>query len=217
MPSTTRRIVVDRQKPSRLGKYTRSVLPQSVLMLFWCGSLSLPGCSGCGSISKETPQAESLEPDKQHYDEAAKLPSESEPARESMGNSSALTQAESQAEDSVSQATKASLSAESSASTSNGDSSDSPVISLKTGDPDSVLSASTALREKARRAADRKDYGSAFDHTSRAWEAAKAWPKDSRLKKLAEELAADLEKLGEQANTTFSNRAGDSNTKLIDK
>ena len=217
MPSTTKRTIVDRQAALGLGQCTKCGIPRSVLLLVWCGSLCLPGCSGCGAIPKEIPQVESSEPDKQHSDDSAEVPTESKPVRESMGKSSAPTETESQAGDSVPEATKASLPAETSAPAFSSDSTDSPSTSRKTGNPDSALNAATSLREKARRAADRKDYGSAFDHTSRAWEAANAWPKDSRLKKLAEELAADLEKLGEQANSKFSNRAKDSNTKLIDK
>ena len=217
MPSTTRRTTVDRQTASGLGECSKRGIPRSVFLLVWCVSLCLPGCSGCGVTPQETPQAESSKPDKQHSDDSAQAPSDSNPVRESVGNSSAPTETESQAGDSVPEATKASLPAESSSPASSSDSTDSPSTSRKTGNPDSALNAATSLREKARRAADRKDYGSAFDHTSRAWEAAKAWPKDSRLKKLAEELAADLEKLGEQANSKFSNRASDSSAKLIDK
>ena len=213
MPSTTRRTLEDRQTASGLGGCT----PRSMLLLVWCVSLCLPGCSGCGVTPQETPPAESSEPDKQHSDDSAKVPTESKPVREAMGKSSAPTETESQAGDSVPKATKASLPAETSAPASSSDSTDSPSTSRKTGNAESALNTATSLREKARRAADRKDYGSAFDYTSRAWEAARAWPQDSRLKKLAEELVADLEKLGEQANSKFSNRAGDSNTKLIDK
>lgn len=217
MPSTTRRTIEDRQTASGLGDCTKRGFPRSVLLLVWCVSLCLPGCSGCGVSPKETPQAESPEPNKQHSDDSAKAPSEGNPARETRDNSSAPTETESPAGDSVPEATKASLPAESSAPASSSDSTDSPSTLRKTGDPDSALNVAMSLREKARRAANRKDYGGAFDHTSRAWEAAKAWPKDARLKKLAEELVADLEKLGDQANSKFSNRAGDSSTKLIDK
>lgn len=217
MPSTTRRTIEDRQTASGLGDCTKRGFPRSVLLLVWCVSLCVPGCSGCGVTPKETPQAESPEPNKQHSDDSAKAPSESNPASEAKGKSSAPIETESQTGDSVPETTKASLSGESSSPASSGDSAESPSTSRKTGDPDSALNAATSLREKARLAADRKDYGSAFDHTTRAWEAAKAWPKDSRLKKLAEELAADLEKLGDQANSKFSNRASDSSTKLIDK
>ena len=217
MPSTTRRTIEDRQTASGLGECSKRGIPRSVFLLVWCVSLCLPGCSGCGVTPQETPPVESSEPDKRHSDDSAKAASESHPVRESVGNSSASTETESQTGDSVPKTTKASLSAETSAPASSSDSSDSTSTSRKTGDAESAINTATLLREKARRAADRKDYGSAFDHTSRAWEAANAWPQDSRLKKLAKELAADLEKLGEQANSKFSNRASDSNTKLIDK
>ena len=217
MPSTTRRTLEDRQTASDLGGCSKRGIPRSVCLLVWCVSLCLPGCSGCGVTPQETPPAESSEPHKQHSEDSAKAPSQSNPVRESVGNSSAPTETESQAGDSVPQTTKAALSAESSAPASSSDSSDSPSTSRKTGDAESALNTATSLREKARRAANRKDYGSAFDHTSRAWETANAWPQDSRLKKLAEELTVELEKLGEQANSTFSKSASDSNTKLIDK
>lgn len=217
MPNTTKQIIVNRQTASGLGDCTKRGFPRSVLLLVWCFSLGLPGCSGCGVTPNETPQAESSEPDKPHSDNSVKVPSESNPARETVAASPAQAEPESQADKSVPDANGASSPAESSAPESSGASSDSPSTSRKTDNPDSALNTATSLREKARRAADRKDYGSAFDYTSRAWEAARAWPQDSRLKKLAEELVADLEKLGEQANSKFSNRASDSNTKLIDK
>jgi len=73
------------------------------------------------------------------------------------------------------------------------------------------------LREEARRAADRKDYGHAFELMSQAWESARSFPKDATLHHLSDELAAELEWLGSRANLKFLSRAVDPDTTLIEK
>lgn len=83
--------------------------------------------------------------------------------------------------------------------------------------PAAALARAQDLREKARRAAERKDYGAAFALDSQAWEATQAFPADERLKRMAVELADELEAFGDQANARDSGRARNPETKLIEK
>ena len=84
-------------------------------------------------------------------------------------------------------------------------------------DVESTLKTVGDLREKSRQAASRKDYGAAFQLATKAWDAARSFPNDDRLKKIAKEISNDLDSLGKSANSRYSAKASYPSTMLIDK
>ena len=85
--------------------------------------------------------------------------------------------------------------------------------------PDAVstLKQVRGLREKVSRAKAGKEFGTAFDLASKAWETARTYPNDATLKKQAEELAVEIKWLGDQANTRFHKKAASSATRLTEQ
>ena len=84
-------------------------------------------------------------------------------------------------------------------------------------DAETTLKTVSTLREKAKKATDQKDLGTAFRNATQAWEAARAHPKDARLRKIADELATELDALGHQLNAKFQKEAESTSTPLIEK
>ena len=197
------------------------------------GLMTMPGCTGCQTPSVETkppeqskaslpeqkptaepPVSPAFSVEKSHVDEATVPP-------QLVADSS--TTGDGSSESSTAQRP-------SSTEPSNGGSASggagipaprgSTVKSGKSRQPvsaESALKTATGLRERARLATDKKQFGSAFELTTQAWEAARVHPNDPQLKQLTSELAAELESLGTRANSQAGARAAGSSTRLIEK
>ena len=182
------------------------------------GSSCLPGCSGCRSNPPDTNQsatakeAEPKSPPEQQPREVESPPAEAATAK----SAPKVSETPATNGQSSSQVASSKPGRDSSGKTSAGSEESSP-SSPQPGNADGAWSQASALRDKARRAAERKEYGSAFELASQAWEAARTHPQDARLKQLADELSSELEQFGQQANSKFNDRAKSTNTKLIEK
>lgn len=183
-----------------------------LMLLVWMGLLCLPGCSGCQQ-SPEKSSTSKTEPEPPMTENTVKTEStrasETEQPRPEDASSAEVQQPVTKSE-----STQVPAKANSTATTLAEKSRSEPAKQMT---PESAYATARALRDQASRASDRKDYGAAFDLTSRAWDAARKFPQDVRLKKMTEELASELESLGEQANAKSSSRAKDSATTLIEK
>jgi len=84
-------------------------------------------------------------------------------------------------------------------------------------DPDATIKNVGKLREKAKNAAGKNDFGRAFSLSSQAWEEARAYPKDLRLRQIAEDLASEMESFGNRANSQFGNKSASSTTRMVEK
>ena len=183
---------------------------------FGCSFLS--GCSGC--VSELNVVSQSKAPEQ----------AESAKANESQPSGVKSSQAELAAGESSSSGDEFPANNEQSSAYETGpladrDSSDkksagaeqSRPLSPHSGNAEGAWSTAITLRDKARSASERKNYGSAFELASQAWEVARTHPQDARLKQLADELSSELEQFGQQANSKFTDRTKSTNTKLIEK
>lgn len=224
MPSRSDGRVMDRT--ARSGRATRATRTKQILTLVFCAccAFALPGCSGCEQIVHDAPQSQPIESAAQHSDDSTPDLPKNEPVREPV---TAPTQApetvpaqaaDRPRADGASPGTSSSAPGARPVSVSSKQGSGHPSPASRTSaTPDAAFGAAVALRDKAASAAGSKNYGSAFDYASQAWETAAAWPHDARLRKLAEELAAELKQLGAQANSKASAGSLDANKKLIDR
>lgn len=188
--------------------------------LIWLaiGSSCLPGCSGCQTKTPVVSQSET-DPDAGSKSLPEQQPRGAEPSQTEVATgNSAPEDAESptNSEQSSVQATSPKPGRDSSGKPSAGAEHSSP-SSPQPGNADGAWSKASALRDKSRSAAERKEYGSAFELASQAWEAARTHPQDARLKQLTDELSSELEQFGQQANSKFNDRTKSTNTKLIEK
>lgn len=166
---------------------------------------ALPGCSGC----QQTPDSKFEVESKQQLPAKTR---EDQPDREDDAEGATVAETESSAPDHIepgqspADAGSAGTPAEGSEPNSEG-----------SRDAESALKTAKDLRQQAGRAAAGKDFGRAFDLTTRAWEAARRFPDDERLRELTDELAAESERYGATANSESSSRTADSDTKLIEQ
>ena len=186
-----------------------------VLLCIGLNSLCLAGCSGCFAPKTQ------MQPS---------TPTTAEPVSTPQTDESATTSAEAMtvqrhpsAESVASNSTEKVPNEENDTSESFPDASVPAVAGQpsRTGKPpadaESTLKTVGALREKARRATSKKEFGSAFSLATQAWEAARSHPKDIRLQQIAEELTVELDTLGKQSNAKFGSKASDPSTRLIEK
>lgn len=197
---------------SRLGLTFRGLVWLAI------GSSCLPGCSGCRSNPPDASQSETAK-EAEPKSPPEQRPREAEPSQadaETAKSAPKVEETSTTNEQSSSQIASAKAGRDSSGKTSAG-SEESRPSSPQPGNADGAWSQASALRDKARRASERKEYGSAFELASQAWEAVRSHPQDARLKQLADELSSELEQFGQQANLKFNDRTKSTNTKLIEK
>ena len=84
-------------------------------------------------------------------------------------------------------------------------------------DVESSVKAVGTLREKAQRAASHQDLGKAFQMYAEAWDTARMHPSDGRLRKAVEEIASELDSLGQQLNTQYRRKTENASIRLIEK
>lgn len=85
----------------------------------------------------------------------------------------------------------------------------------KSGDVNSTLKQIQTLRQNAKRAKDEGDVGKAFQHVTKAWDAARSYPDDAQCRAIVKELAAEIRDLGPNANAPF--RVQSAHSELIVK
>ena len=73
------------------------------------------------------------------------------------------------------------------------------------------------LRERSQQAQWKKNFGGAFELASQAWETVQAFPSDTECRSLAQELAAELDKLGGQANAQHTGELKGDRKPLIER
>jgi hypothetical protein len=166
----------------------------AIMIWFGIALASLPGCSGCQQAQNSM------------------IESESQPRQEAEFKDTTVAESQSTAPEQIeSQQTPADAD-DTETSSSRGESN-----SERPPDAESALKSAESLRQQAGLAAAGKDFGRAFDLTTRAWETSRRFPNDERLSALTEELAAESEIYGAKANSESSARAADSNRKLIEQ
>lgn len=172
---------------------------------------TLSGCSGCRTPPSSTAESQT-ESETASEEQKADPPHQTEPE-----------QATEPAEATVAGSTAAELpGSETKSATDENGSSDSLPAQEKTATSTKQDVATTRkivmeLRQQASRAAAGKNFGRAFDLTSRAWDASRRFPEDEQLSELTRELAAESERYGAQANAKSASRAADSDTTLIEQ
>ncbi len=185
-----------------------SLIRYPILLLLGIGSSWLPGCSGSVAPPVETPSVETRSrtetqaetrsthaPDESPADPRAETGMQKVPVAEG-----AATHAES-----------------SERTDSTSDEPDSSIAPLQTEDVVLTRKTVSTLREKSRRAADQKEVGNAFRLASEAWNFARSHPEDAELQQQADELAAELNRLGNQLNSRFQSQVSDPTVRLIEK
>lgn len=206
--------------------------------------LGLPGCSGCQKTTAETP-AKAQEAVAPPVDPTPEQKSAAEPPEEQteskLENDAAPTANSNESTDDKTGGPPASEPGTPSADSKSASSgSGSPKVGAsprpkggsKTGAPadqasspktgrspttaTEALESARGLHEKSVAAAERGNYGKAFDLSSQAWELVHAFSKDSECQALSNKLEAELELLAERANALIA--PGDANTKrLVDQ
>ncbi len=212
-------------------------------VIFAC-LLSLPGCSGCQKTTPESPTkaqeavAPPVDPTPEQ-ESAAEAPEEQTESK--FENETVPTAKSNESTDDKTGGSPVSQpgtpSADSKSATSGSGSpkvgaSPRPKGGSKTGAPADqasspktgrspptaaeALESARGLHEKSIAAAERGNYGKAFDLSSQAWEMVHAFSKDSECQALSNKLEAELELLAERANALIA--PGDANTKrLVDQ
>lgn len=84
------------------------------------------------------------------------------------------------------------------------------------GTPEEARARARDLQRQAKAAKEKRQFGKAFALTTEAWEAARAFPEDAECRRLAEQLGAETETLGSQANAEHKGEIDRSKT-LIEK
>jgi len=182
-------------------------------------SSCIPGCSGCQTnppvVSQHGTEQETVSKpvlEKEHHEIE---PSTAEATIEKSARDDAESPVDSEPS-SVVQAAPPKSGREPTDKTSDG-TEHSNQSSAPPGDAEGAFKKAVALRDKARRASERKQYGNAFELASQAWETARAYPQDAKLKQFTEELSSELEKFGQQANAKYNDRIKGTSTILIEK
>ena len=183
-----------------------------ILILLGIGSCGLLGCSGSVASPVETPPVETR--------------SQTETPAETQANASSTEATDESPADprteagmqKIPVAEGESANSESSEQTdSTSHEPDSSIAPLQTEDVVLTRKTVSTLREKSRRAADQKEVGNAFRLASEAWNFARSHPEDAELQQQADELAAELNRLGNQLNSRFQSQVSDPTVRLIEK
>jgi hypothetical protein len=185
-----------------------SFIRYPILLLLGIGSSGLPGCSGSVAPPVKTPPVETRSQTETQADASSTEATDESPA-------DPRTEAGMQK---VPVAEGAPAHAESSERTdSTSDEPDSSIAPLQTEDVVLTRKTVSTLREKSKRAADQKEVGNAFRLASEAWTFARSHPEDAELQQQADELAAELNRLGNQLNSRFQSQVSDPTVRLIEK
>jgi|GEM_PF-4517765 len=166
---------------------------------------ALPGCSGC----QQTPDSQVEVEEKP---QSRNAPRPEQPEHDDDAEGAPVAKSESQVPDRI-EPMQAPAAAEKSGTSESGGAS----AADRPRNAESALKSAQELRQQARQAAAKQDFGRAFVLTTRAWDASRRFSDDVGLSELTEVLAAESEEYGAQANSESSARASDSDTKLTEQ
>lgn len=203
-----------------------AILAAMCVTLCLCG---LSGCSGClaprsGSAAPTTPpvtKAEAGSQDEEATDAevaAAQVPQETSATGESEAGVESPSDNAAGNTGAVSVASSKPATAPSEGSDPSSGQAGSPSAGDRSGGSlEKTVSTVSSLREKAQRAVGQKNPGKAYEWYSEALDAARRFPKDSRLQKDAREITAEMQSLGAELNGQFQRKVADPTVPLIEK